>query len=81
MTSVHAGESQQCRCLPRSALLTTKKGCQQGISKALGFQVGGNSLKSLKDVGSIHHMTVPIVRVGQGWTEGLTSRGWGVPVF
>lgn len=61
--------------------ITTKKGCQQGISKALGFQVGGNSLKPLKDVGSIHHMTVPIVRVGQGWTEGLTSRGWGVPVF
>lgn len=61
--------------------ITTKKGCQQGIRKVLGFQVGGNSLKPLEDMNSIqHHMTVPTVRVGQGWTEAPTSGG-SLPMF
>lgn len=51
--------------------VTTKKGFQKGISKVPGFQEGGNSLKPLKDMGSTQlQMTV---RVGQGWTEALTS--------
>lgn len=55
---------------PGLFLITTKKGCRQAISKVLGFQVRTNSLKPLKDMGSIqHHMTVPTVMAGQGWTE------------
>lgn len=55
-------------------LSITTCGCQQGACKAPGFQAGGNGLKPLKDMGSIQHlMTVPIVRVGQGWTVAQTS--------
>lgn len=50
--------------------ITTKKGCKQSISKVFGFQAGGNSLKPLKDMGSIQLQMA--VRVGQGWTESLT---------
>lgn len=59
---------------------------RKAASRASGFQAGGNGLKPLKDMGSVQHlMTVPIVRVGQGWTEARTLGGGGregaLPMF